>query len=66
METVKEGNGVSLVSSIFRRCGQKAEQSQAASAKGGLQAQVQSSVPIFLIQEKSSVLLSSLAKMTAW
>lgn len=53
------------MSNFFNRCGEKAEQSQAASAKDALQAQVLSSLPTLLIQEKSTVLLSSLAKMTA-
>lgn len=64
METVKEGKRGSLMSSFFSRFGEKAEQSQVASAKDALQPQVLSSVPTFLIQEESSVLLSSLAKMT--
>lgn len=38
METVKEGKRGSLMSSFFNRFGEKAEQSQVASAKDALQA----------------------------
>lgn len=52
MGTIKEGKEKSHVQN-FLTYGEKPEQSQT---------QVLSSVPTFLIQEKSSVLLSSLAK----